>query len=447
MPYEEDIRSAFRTLADQAPEASDVLTAVTERRATQALADRSGRRPARIMHSGWPDRRARRRLVVLAAPAAAVAGVVAVIVATVAVSGAPHAGRSPAMPRGAVAELPPYYMVMGKLLVPNRYSSLVALEAVIRDTATSKTAAVVRLPRPYVYISDISGAADDKSFVLAGQTTEAYGQGATAFFIARFDPANRDVAVEPLRIPKVMAPARHVEGIALSPDGSRVAIALGSVHKDGSHYVLSSEISVYSLADGSVRTWTAAVGLIGMFFAGPIDPSAMSWSLGGLLAFNGAISSSMAGDHIWLLNTATAGGSLLADSHYVVDLTGHGVWNPSGEGIVTLDGTKVVAPVYRNDARHQETITINGRKERLPEPLSQVDEFSATTGRTMSQLHPVEPYFQSVFWANSSGSVLVISVQHQGSQQAVLGVLAGNRFSPLPGAPRVLDVPQYPVAF
>jgi hypothetical protein len=447
MPYEEDIRSAFRSLADQAPEASDVLTAVRERRAGRAAADRSGMRPVRIMHPSWPDRQARRRLVVLAAPAAAVAGVVAVIVATVAVSGAPHAGRSPASPRGAVAELPPYYMVMGKLLVPNRYSSVVALEAVIRDTATSKIAAVVRLPRPYVYISGIAGAADDKSFVLAGQATEAYGQGATAFFIARFDPANRDVTIEPLRIPKVTAPARHVEGIALSPDGSRVAIALDSLHKQGSHYVLSSEISVYSLADGSVRTWTAAVCLIGMFYAGPIDPSAMSWSRTGLLAFNGAIGGSLAGDHIWLLNTATAGGSLLADSHYVVDLTGHGVWNPSGEGIVTLDGTKVVAPLYRNDTRHQETITINGHKEKLPEPLSEVDEFSAATGRTISQLHPVERSFETVFWANTSGSVLVISIQRQDSQQSVLGVLAGDRFTPLPGAPPLLLVSQYPVAF
>lgn len=445
MPYEEDVRAAFRALAVRAPEAVNVLATVRERQAGQTSADRTERRPARLMHRGRPEPQARRRLVLLAAPAAAVAAVVAVIVATVAVSGAPHAGRStPGLP-GALAELPPYYMTLGKL-TPNKYSSTVATEAVIRDTATGGIAAVLRLPGPYTYITDIAGAADDRTFVLAGQATAAYGQGATAFFIASFDPANRTVTVEPLRVPSVTAPARHVDGIALNPDGRRVAIALTSMHKHGSHYVWSSQISVYSLPDGRAKTWTAANSLIGLFPEGPIDPAAMSWSGNGVLAFNGSIGST-SGDHIWLLNTATTGGSLRASSHFVVDLTGHGVWNPDGEGIVTLDGTKVVAPVYRSDKRHEETITTGGGKIKLPEPLSQVDEFSAATGKTISQFYPIEPYLETVFWTNSAGSVLVISVQHQGSQPGRLGVLVRNRFTPLPAAPPVPGGLEYPIAF
>jgi hypothetical protein len=40
-------------------------------------------------------------------------------------------------------------------------------------------------------------------------------------------------------------------------------------------------------------------------------------------------------------------------------------------------------------------------------------------------------------WSNPSGSVLIVQAPTGNGKQAVFGVLSGNKFIPIPGAPEV----------
>jgi hypothetical protein len=345
----------------------------------------------------------------------------AVIVASVVVSGGWHLGGPAANSRSALRALPPYYMVMGKL-VPNRLAEVVALQADIRDTVTGRTLAVVRLPKPYIYINSITGAADDKAFVLAGQSTTKQAHGRIAFFLLKLSPAHRKVTLMALPIPKLRASligglnsdgSTNFQGLALSPNGTQLAMATDSI--TGTDW--NCDVEVYSLTRRQVKAWRASRALIGMANG---DPQAMSWAGSGTLAVN--VGTNKQPGAVRVLNTTMAGGSLFADSHLAIQMTGHQGWNPTtGDGIVTLNGTKIVAGMWRF--------------EKGQAILSQVDEFSIATGKTLQVLYPRVPYTEGVFWTNSSGSAVVISLQHQAHQYGVVGVVTGNRFTRLPGAP------------
>ena len=102
----------------------------------------------------------------------------------------------------------------------------------------------------------MTGAADDRTFVLAAQrwwhiTSGTGGLAAQnrdnttpiVFFRLRFDPATRTVRLT--RLSHLAGPqASQLAGIALSPDGTRLAVALHS-----------ARIAVFTLATGSARYW------------------------------------------------------------------------------------------------------------------------------------------------------------------------------------------------
>jgi hypothetical protein len=60
-------------------------------------------------------------------------------------------------------------------------------------------------------------------------------------------------------------------------------------------------------------------------------------------------------------------------------------------------------------------------------------------------LHPVERT-EALEWTNPSGSVLVVAAPAKGHRNPVLGVLAGDRFIPIPGAPPVRQIAPF-IAF
>ena len=114
-------------------------------------------------------------------------------------------------------------------------------------------------PRPYGSFTFVSGAADDRTFILAAQRwwPITSGTGAPAaqnrdnttpvvFFRLRFDP--RTGATQLTRLSRVTGPqSEQLAGIGVSPDGSRLALALHT-----------AEIKVVTLATargaGSART-------------------------------------------------------------------------------------------------------------------------------------------------------------------------------------------------
>jgi hypothetical protein len=421
MRTEDDLRSALRSLEREAPDAEEVL---------RRVAFRTGAGVAR------PGRRAGRRIL---AGSAAAAAVVAVAVAAALLATPPH-GHGRVTAQGALRSVPRYYLT----LVPDNLKSyeqnLLTGEdhAVIRDTITGRTLATIRPPKPYVMFAGVYGAADDRTFVLAAQSTVAGSQTAREkFFYARFNPAGNAVTLTPLALPGLPV-SNTFAAAALSPDGTRLAVE----NQNG-----PTQITVYSLPSGAARTWTAYGTQPQALGSGPIDM--LSWSGNGILAFG------WQGSQPWgeyLLNTSRAGSNLLAGSRDALCLQ-HSA--PSAaylgadyEGYLTPDGTKIITPVLRPIPVGETPPSCDQAPAPsvaqptpgvTPPATVELEEFSATTGQAVGVIYtsqaPGALADSAVFWSNPSGSVLVVQgkAADSASRQWVFGVLTGTTFTPIPG--------------
>jgi hypothetical protein len=381
---------------------------------------------------GRPDRLSRklprrRRGFAVLAPIGAAAAVVAVIAASIGFSGGAQAPRPPSAASRAMLSgvlPPPYYMTCIFTQAVN--GPKLPVDAVIRATATGKAVATVHLPAPYIYISAITGAANDRTFVLAAQTTKTFSdKGATAFFLARFDPADLKVSVMALRIPT--EPGDQLDGLALSPYGTRLALAVTTGGPAAAR--TDDHILIYSLRTDKVTEWTGRGAI--QFGSGSFgDPEAISWSATGKLAFNW-ITGWPSTNAIWVLNTATAGGSLLGRSKFVVRQQNDARRSFSADGILTLDGKRIVATTSR-------VFVINKKRTGttpLPTVSFEVEEFSVATGRPVSVVYRKTNMLEVLFWADPSGRVLVVGVSGGPHKGFVVGTLIGGKFTPLRGAP------------
>ena len=214
------------------------------------------------------------------APLAAAAAVVAVIAVSVAItrgyfSGA-HAGTE-AGPEGT----PPYYVALTAAGQAGAGGA-----AVVRLTATGLPVARVVPPGRGDRFTVVAAARDDRTFVLGSQpavapqptASGAAGNSAarlqpatrTAFYLLRFDPVRRQTRLSQLRVPA----ARYtVSGLALSPDGKKLAVATTPPGQ--------MNITVSTLATGTSRTWT---GRWDRRLPAPAFNS-LSWTKPGKIAF------------------------------------------------------------------------------------------------------------------------------------------------------------------
>jgi hypothetical protein len=291
--------------------------------------------------------------------------------------------------------------------VPDYYMSL---RGVFRHTVTGAFVTAVHLPKPFK-IGAITGAADDRTFVLAGHINGPYGVGIAKFFLAQLHPATRKVTLKALALPEV--PTHDMlTGLALSPDGTRLATAV----KVGQGP--TTVLSVYTLPDGPVKQWRSP-GTIG---GGPYDSASLWWSCAGTLAITW-LTGRPPGNDIRLLSTSTPGGSLIAQSHLVVRMEQANGFNFNSDGMLTNDGKRIVATLWR---------PVGGGTNEVEEEFA---EFSARTGKLLRVLDHVQGPFAKVFqaleWTNSTGSVLVVAAQPPGGGKPVFGVLSGRTFRPL----------------
>lgn len=438
---EDRLRAAARAAADTVARGSAAPLRLPDRRVA-FLRRRRGRR--------WPG---------LLIPLAAAVSVIAVVAATLAIGhGLPrhHAPATPASRRAALlASLPPYYLTLAGAIGPTFRPA----HAVIRSTTTGAVLSTVRPPRPYRTFDLAAAAGDGRTFVLgAGKWRVTHRDGGTLidtsptrFFLLRLTARGAVARLTPLSIPAVAA---EIEGIALSPDGSKLAEALrGSATAAG-----NPSIRVITLASGAEQTWTWPAG-------GPVTNNAggngqvLSWAADDrTLAFQ-----QWAGDSIdiRLLNTTTPGGSLQSASRLVVQWahdaeTWHFVHGKVSNvifgfsALLTQDGRRIVAA------------TASETKRPLSSELG-FTEFSAGTGQVVDQLgrwrlgrlYPGQT--QDVLWSNSSGSKLIVVAHKPGKPVSdprsrneagyslEFGVQTRHGFLPLPGAPPATGPGSWPV--
>jgi hypothetical protein len=435
---EDKIRAAFeQTAADIAPQAVPPLRLPT------------GRLTGRLGPAG------RHRWRAWLTPPAAAAAVAAVVVATLTISGAIHGPRPRTGPtggrQGPLAGVPPYYVVLaGKNPSP---SVMQPQSATVRASATGTVLATVTPPRPYRTFEMARTAGDNHTFLLiAGRWETTHKQGGTfvrtgppRLFLLHIGLDGRTTRLTPLLAPQEPANAQ-ISDVALSPDGSRLAVAL----RGGTGGGPGPQIQVFTLATGAERVWTWPGG-------GPITNNAggngevLSWASDGrTLAFQQWVTGNII--DLRLLDTATSGHNLQTASRLVLRWPGDGAtWHfVHGKisnvifgfsAVITPDGTRIVAA------------TVSETKHPLSSELA-FTEFSATTGKVVAVLdrwrlpglYPGQ--VQDVLWSSASGSKLIVLAHKPGvptrdphsvnsaGYGIEFGVLTPNGFAPLPGAPR-----------
>lgn len=387
--------------------------------------------PLRLPPDAGPERAGRRRGWLRAmAPLAAAAAVAGVVIASLVLTsgrGIPaRPGTGTAAGTGALHSVPPYYAaVIGPPDAPQH--------VVIQASVTGTVLATVKPPRPYGSFTFVSGAADDRTFVLAAQrwwdvTSGTRGEVAqqrdnttpVVFFRLRFDPRTRTTQLAALPTAGSVN-SLHLSGLAVSPGGSKLALI-----------VRPAEIRVITLATGSKQDWTwpHASGTwtpksVGDTWVGNSKPSGapLSWTADGrTLAFqlwtrSGGIT------EVRLLDTSAPGGSLNSSKISVRFLGLGGPKNgPAGNTLITPDGSRIVAV----------TVGRSGTDDR-------VTEFSASTGRSLATGpgHSARgPAAWDVLWTSRDGSTLIVEAG-PGRGQASPGpdVLRDGRLTPLPRAP------------
>ncbi len=273
----------------------------------------------------------RRRAVVRAGAVmvAALAAAVTVVVTVARPAPGPGTVASPAglllaakvataPPASAAAQgMPPFYVVADHNQ-PTAY---------IRDSATGRLLSTVRLPagtdpKP----TQVTAAGDDRTFVLA---LFSLARG-TRFYALRITDGGRSAGLTPLAI-RPLPTREAVDSVALTPDGTRLAVAIQSGGRDG-------KIEVIRLATGAVRTWTTTRGGDGL-------PENLSWEAAWRLAFFWSGASSA--DGLWLLDTSAPGARLLSGQRLLPQTVGpdevqSALINPSARTIiasVTYNGT------------------------------------------------------------------------------------------------------------
>ena len=379
--------------------------------------------------------RARRR-VAWTAPVATAAAVLIVVAGSVAAgswlarsgNGVPgHPAHGQGTSAGSFAGVPAYYVAVEN-------PSL----AVVRATATGVTLARVTTRIPFV---GVTGAADDRTFVLdaqrqvIGPTVKWLGQ--PAFYLLRLSASGAEQSFTRLTVP-ALPKGTAVTGLALSPDGSKLAVEADSGNF-GQPGLL--EIRVYTLATGAFRAWAAhgsddPVDPGGFTGSGVDGSQTVSWAADSrTLAFDWANRSSIG---VRLLDTTASGDNLITDSRLAVletDFTSQsgGQSGPPSlskdnisqcvtDGIISSDGSAIVCGYTTN---------IDGR-----ETTTGFIRYSTTTGKPtavlgVSQFKGQAPGDISLYWVNSTGKILIGGILTPSGIR--VGVTDSHRFTPLPG--------------
>ena len=276
------------------------------------------------------QRRRRAALRAGAVTAAALAAAVTLVVTLARPAPEPGTGASPAglllaakvatAPSAAAAAqgMPPFYVVADH----NQRA------AYVRDSAAGRLLSTVALPAGTdPKLTQVTAAGDDGRFVLA---LFSLARG-TRFYALRITDGGRSAGLTPLAIRPL--PAREaVDSVALTPDGTRLAVAIQTSGRDG-------KVEVITLATGAVRTWSTTRGGDGL-------PENLSWDAAGLrLAFFWSGATAAAG--LWLLDTSAPGTGLLSGQRLLPQTAGpdevqSALINPSARTIiasVTYNGT------------------------------------------------------------------------------------------------------------
>jgi len=199
----------------------------------------------------------------------------------------------------------------------------------------------VRPPAPGLTLTWVTAAGDDRTFAFAARDQA----GQTTFWGLRLSAAGQPGRLTRLPVPPLAG--GQLTGLALSADGSQLAIAsstgASSTGASGTGASGSGpQLEVASLATRTVRTWSAATGQVSMLSWAGDDELAFYW-----LRADPVTSVPRPGSGVRLLDTTRGPGSPLAASRLLVpdDVTVHGSAGITGARIAP-DGRSVFLTLH-----------------------------------------------------------------------------------------------------
>ena len=370
-------------------------------------------RPLREPAQG-PARR-RRLLPVIAAAAATVVAIVAAVLAS-----GPSGQRGFAAPRPGPAAMPRYYVTVAR--------TSAGLEAVVRDSAGGSVTGSVPLPGTFAGAGQsVTVSPDGRTFAIAADLIGASTLPGTVAMLYFWLPVSGDGHPgTPAELPSGTGNGEPLRGMALSPDGTMLALSLErfGLTTNTAPY---GDVEVINLATGKIRTWTGH-SQPGYY------PGAPTWGNDGqTLTFPWwHITSQTTGAAVITgvreLDTVAPGGNLLASR-----LTGFPTATQDLQSaVITSGGRDIIASSCRgiaNSGRYHDTA------------VARIVELSAADGQIVGVLRT-----QTTRFANATDeqdaideSCAVLSAdatgQHVLVQAFSFGRIDNGVFTALPGAP------------
>jgi hypothetical protein len=153
---------------------------------------------------------------------------------------------------------------------------------------------------------------------------------------------------------------------------------------------------------------------------------------------------------VYLLNTNSAGGSLLAHSQEVFcppESVPTASYFGSNTAYLTPDGTTIISTVPQPTPTGQRPPACTQTSPSRPATMPELEEFSVRTGRATSVLYASGSHgaeASDVYWSNPSGSVLVVESKLKPGLKSpsVFGILSGGTFTPIRGSSSPPLIPQ-----
>ncbi len=424
---EDKLRQALEATASEIPETRMRALSLVPRARRGHIGGSPGRAATwiRWRHSRW------------AAPVAATAAV-AVVIGLSAAIGASHLGAGSSMLTrlgpGTTVPLRTAPAVDGGA-VPAYYVVIHGPSVEVQATATGTVLANFQ---PAAAFIAVSGAADDRTFVLA-----ALRKSQIELYLLRLNPQAGTARLNALPITIAAGGSLQFAGLALSPDSSKLAVA---VNYDSSSRAHGVGIWVYDLATGSSREWLWPSSQGKVIQGLRSGPGWLSWAADDeTLAFD--IETGVLEGYVTvrLLDTDAPGTDLSRSRVVLSSPVIMATPQPQYESpLLTADGSTIVVGQCEVPGNGGPgcpgTAGTQGRY--LPETLS-IDQYSARTRHRIATIYQRRyevPQAQSgypglapsVLWANPSGTVLIISTGAPlATQSAELGIVRDGTFTPL----------------
>jgi hypothetical protein len=348
--------------------------------------------------------------------ACGVLGVAGVLVASLAPASATAATPS------AMHSVPPYYVALTTAKPASEPAGLGILKstATVRVTATAAVLARIKPPRPYIGFEAVSGAANDRSFVLLaeGPADRSTGHVPARFYRLTIDPHAASASGRArLTVLPITIGGLSVDTFALSPDGNSLAAVLS---RDFGRY---EYLYVYNLKTGTKRIWKREVcdhGRCKQVGLGNEDPFGfadvtLTWAATGRsLAFIAGTGVSQ----LRLLNLAKRGDDVTPNSTpFRVPRTASSQW------FIAYMAPDARAIIIEFETLHGHTLR------------HVLVRYSAATGKLttintfiFSPDYPAQYLRDDVLWVNNTGGKLIVSGVRS-TRSA--GIYSGTRYTPL----------------